>query len=130
VSRTIRAVRIDIDGTLADLQLPVDDEGVQKALHEAIDGRFEIANYARPEGNRRLAVAADAEGRQRQEQNRYATSLINALYRQQLPRCLHGPVVLLGAMGESQHYTDVPEPLREVLPKVMAALETRYGAAT
>jgi FMN phosphatase YigB (HAD superfamily) len=130
VSRTIRAVRIDIDGTLADLQLPVDDEGVQKALHEAIDGRFEIANYARPEGNRRLAVAADAEGRQRQEQNRYATSLINALYRQQLPRCLHGPVVLLGAMDESKHYTDVPEPLREVLPRVMAALEARYGATT
>jgi hypothetical protein len=130
VSRTIRAVRIDVDGTLTDLQLPVDDEGAQKPLQQAVGGRFEIAHYARPEGNRRLAVVSDAEGGQRQEQNLYATSLINAVYRQQLPRCLYGPVVLLGAMDESRHYTDVPEPLREVLPKIMAALETRYGAAT
>ncbi|MCX4858295.1 hypothetical protein [Streptomyces canus] len=127
MSRTIRCVRIDVDGTLTELQLPVGD-GLQGALREAVGGWVEIAHYARPEGNRRLAVAVDADGRQRQEENLYATSLINAIYLKQLPYCLHGPVVLLGALDASRHHTDIPEPLYEVLPKVMAALKTRYSA--
>ncbi|MFF4504865.1 hypothetical protein [Streptomyces sp. NPDC001401] len=128
MSKTIRGVRLDIDGTLTDLQLPLDDEGLQAALHEAVGGWVEIGHYARPEGNRRLAVAVDADGRQRQEENLYATSLINAIYLKQLPVCLRGPVVLLGALDESRHFTDVPEPLYEVLPKVIDALKTRYSA--
>ncbi|WP_405526834.1 hypothetical protein OG426_30630 [Streptomyces canus] len=129
MSRTIRCVRIDVDGTLTELQLPVGD-GLQAALHEAVGGWVEIAHYARPEGNRRLAVAVDADGRQRQEENLYATSLINAVYLKQLPYCLHGPVVLFGALDGSRHHTDIPEPLHEVLPKVMAALKDRYSANT
>jgi len=129
MSRTIHAVRLDTDGTLTDLKLPA-GAGLVEALREAVGGWLEIAHYARPEGNRRLAVAVDADGEQRQEENLYATSLVNAIYLKQLPYCLHGPVVLLGALDDSRHHTDIPEPLHEVLPKVMAALKTRYSTTT
>ncbi|MFD7943177.1 hypothetical protein [Streptomyces sp. NPDC059744] len=56
--------------------------------------------------------------------------LINGLRLKQLPYCLHGPVVLMGAVDDAADHTDVPEPLRDVLPKVIAALATRYAPAT
>lgn len=129
MSKTIRGVRLDLDGTLTDLQLPA-GAGLVEALREAVGGGVEIAHYARPEGNRRLAVAVHADGSARQEKNLYATSLVNAIYLKQLPYCLHGPVVLLGALDDSRHHTDVPDVLRDVLPKVMDALKSRYSATT
>jgi hypothetical protein len=125
VSTTIHAVRLDVDGTLTDLQLPV-SAGLVEELRKAVDGWVEIAHYARPEGNRRLAVALDADGALTKEQNLYATSLVNALYLKQLPYPLYGPVVLLGALDDSRQHTDFPPQLHEVLPKIIAALKQRY----
>ncbi|MET9412155.1 hypothetical protein ABZX90_41535 [Streptomyces sp. NPDC002935] len=129
MSKTIRGVRLDVDGTLTDVQLPAGD-GLTEALREHIDGWVEIAHYARPDGTRRLAVAVDADGAARKSENLYATSLLNAVYVKQLPYCLRGPVVLLGALDDSRHHTDVPEQLHEILPKIMDALKVRYGTAT
>ncbi|MFF3516149.1 hypothetical protein [Streptomyces sp. NPDC002573] len=126
MSKTIRAVRLDPDGTLTDLQLPP-GAGLVEALRKAVGGWVEIAHYARPEGNRRLSVAVDADGALTKEQNLYATSLVNAIYRKQLPDPLYGTVVLLGALDETRQHTDVPPQLHEVLPKVMNALKDRYS---
>ncbi|WP_330306270.1 MULTISPECIES: hypothetical protein [unclassified Streptomyces] len=125
MSKTIRGVRLDPDGTLTDIQLPA-ATGLVEALRKQVDGWVEIAHYARPEGNRRLAVAVDADGALTKPENLYATSLVNALYLTQLPYPLYGPVVLLGALDDSRHHTDMPEPLHEVLPQVMDALKSRY----
>ncbi|MGW1157808.1 hypothetical protein ACWD48_06180 [Streptomyces sp. NPDC002519] len=125
MSKTIHAIRLDVDGTLTDLQLPP-GAGLVEELRKAVGGRVEIAHYARPEGNRRLSVAADAGGALTKQQNLYATSLVNAIYLKQLPYPLYGPVVLLGALDETHRHTDFPPQLHEVLPKVIAALKQRY----
>ncbi|MFI5799098.1 hypothetical protein [Streptomyces sp. NPDC051677] len=126
MSKTIRGVRLGVDGTLTDLQLPV-GRGLLETLREAVGGGAEIAHYARPDGGRRLAVAIDGDGALRQKENLYATSLINGIYVKQLPYCLYGPVVLLGALDDSRHHADIPAPLYEVLPKVIEALKARYS---
>ncbi|MCT9003501.1 hypothetical protein [Streptomyces rhizosphaerihabitans] len=128
MSKTVRGVRIDVDGTLTDVQLPIDD-GLAEVLRKHVDGWLEIAHYARPDGTRRLAVALDAGGALTKPENLYATSLINGIYLKQLPYCLYGTVVLLGALDDSRHHTDVPESLHEVLPKIMDALKSRYGSS-
>ncbi|MFH8771979.1 hypothetical protein [Streptomyces sp. NPDC017958] len=127
MSKTIRGVRIDVDGTLTDVELPA-GQGLLEELRKQVVGGVEIAHYAREDGKRRLAIALDSDGRARKEQNLYATSLVNGIYTRQLPYCLYGPVVLLGALDDSRHHTDIPERLHEVLPKVMSALATRYSA--
>ncbi|MGW2700860.1 hypothetical protein [Streptomyces sp. NPDC001340] len=124
--KTIRGVRIDVDGTLTDVELPA-GQGLLEELRKQVVGGVEIAHYAREDGKRRLAIALDSDGRARKEQNLYATSLVNGIYTRQLPYCLYGPVVVFGALDDSRHHTDIPEPLREVLPKVMSALATRYS---
>ncbi|MFB7329918.1 hypothetical protein [Streptomyces sp. NPDC056190] len=127
MSRTIRGVRLDVDGTLTDVQLPVDSKGLVEALRGQVDGWVEIAHYARPDGKRRLSVAVDADGKDRKQENLYATSVINGIYCKQLPYCFYGPVVLLGALDDSRHHTDIPEPLCGVLPQVVDALKPRYS---
>lgn len=129
MSKTIRGVRLDPDGTLTDIHLPA-ATGLIEALRGQVEGWVEIAHYARLDGKRRLAVALDADGALTKSENLYATSLVSALYRKQLPYCLYGTVVLLGALDDSRHHTDVPEPLHEVLPKVMDALKSRYSTST
>ncbi|MEU3342253.1 hypothetical protein [Streptomyces sp. NPDC006668] len=124
--KTIRAVRLDVNGTFTDVHLPI-DSGLTEALREQVNGRVEIAHYARPEGNRRLSLARDADAALLRPQNLYITSLINGLYLKQLPYPLYGPVVLLGALDETRHHTDIPEKLYDVLPKLVAALKTRYS---
>jgi hypothetical protein len=125
MSKTIHAVRLDTDGTLTDLQLPV-STGMVEELCKVVDGRVEIAHYARHEGNRRLSIASDADGALTKPQNLYATSLVNAIYLKQLPCPLYGTVVLLGALDDSRQHTDFPPQLHEVLPKVIDALKQRY----
>ncbi|WP_324787147.1 hypothetical protein [Streptomyces sp. H51] len=126
MSTTIHAVRLDTDGTLTDVQLPV-GSGLVEALRQQVNGWIEIAHYARPDGKRRLSLALDADGALLRPQNLYVTSLVNGLYLKQMPYPLYGPAVLLGALDDSQHHTDVPESLREVLPKIVAALKPRYS---
>ncbi|MFK0106476.1 hypothetical protein [Streptomyces sp. NPDC091217] len=126
MSKTIHAVRLDVDGALTDVQLPI-SSGLNEALREQVNGCVEIAHYARPEGNRRLSLARDADGALLRSQNLYVTSLINGLYLKQLPYPLYGPVVLLGALDDSCHHTDIPEKLYDVLPKLVAALKPRYS---
>ncbi|MFE4424394.1 hypothetical protein [Streptomyces sp. NPDC056817] len=126
MSQTIRGVRLDVDGTLTDVQLPL-GEGFLVELRKQVDGWVEIAHYARPDGKRRLSLAVDSDGQARKQENLYATSLINGIYCKQLPYCFYGPVILLGAMDDSRHHTDIPEQLHGVLPKVMDALKTRYS---
>ncbi|MFF3378092.1 hypothetical protein ACFYXF_34715 [Streptomyces sp. NPDC002680] len=128
MGKTIRGVRLDPDGTLTDIQLPA-TTGLIEALRGQVEGGVEVVHYARPDGKRRLAVAADAGGALTKPENLYATSLVNAIYLKQLPCCLYGTVVLLGALDDSHHHTDVPEPLHEVLPKVMDALKSRYSTS-
>ncbi|WP_217572593.1 hypothetical protein [Streptomyces sp. GbtcB7] len=128
MSKTIRGVRLDPDGTLTDIELPA-AAGLIEALRGQVDGGVEIAHYARPDGKRRLAMAVDAGGALTKPENLYATSLVNGIYLNQLPYCLYGTVVLLGALDDSRHHTDVPEPLHEVLPKVMDALKSRYSTS-
>ncbi|MFJ3248426.1 hypothetical protein [Streptomyces sp. NPDC086782] len=127
MSKTIHGVRLDVDGTLTDVQLPVDSKDLVEALRGQVDGWVEIAHYTRPDGKRRLSVAVDADGKDRKQENLYATSLINGIYCKQLPYCLHGPVVLLGALDDSRHHTDIPESLHGVMPQVMDALKARYS---
>ncbi|GHE79933.1 hypothetical protein GCM10014715_39100 [Streptomyces spiralis] len=126
MSKTIHAVRLDVDGTLTDLQLPL-GWGFLEELREQVDGWVEIAHYARPDGNRRLSIAVDSDGQARKKENLYATALVSAVYTKQLPYCLYGPVVLIGALDDTRHHTDIPKALHEVLPKVMKALATRYS---
>ncbi|MGW1801691.1 hypothetical protein ACWCQN_38685 [Streptomyces sp. NPDC001984] len=128
MSKTIRGVRLDVDGALTDIQLPA-ATGLVEAVRGQVDGWVEIAHYARPDGKCRLAIAVDADGALTKPQNLYATSLVNAIYLKQLPYPLYGPVVLLGALDDSRHHTDVPESLHEVLPKVMDALKPRYSTS-
>ncbi|MET7522591.1 hypothetical protein [Streptomyces sp900116325] len=126
----IRAIRLDVDGTLTDLELPA-GEGLSAALRPVVDGWVEIAHYARPDGTHRLSVAMNEDGiALKQPQNLYATSLVNAIRLDQLGYCLHGPVVLLGALDGARLHTDVPEVLRGGLPQVIDALKPRYTRAT
>ncbi|MGW3657175.1 hypothetical protein ACWD6R_16440 [Streptomyces sp. NPDC005151] len=125
----LRAIRLDVDGTLTDLELPAGDARA-KALRDAVGGWAETAHYSRPDGKRRVAVVVNADGRDTQPENLFATSLINAIRLSRLPYCLHGPVVLLGAPNGAGEHTDVPEPLRGVLPQIVAVLATRYTPAT
>ncbi|MFF3406663.1 hypothetical protein ACFYW8_10685 [Streptomyces sp. NPDC002742] len=129
MNKTIRGVRLDVDGTLADVQLPAGD-GLAGELCRHIGGRAEIAHYARPDGTRRLAVIVNADEAVGGLENLYATSLVSGIYVRQLPYCLRGPLVLLGALDDSRHYTDIPEKLHAILPKVMDALKVRYGTTT
>ncbi|MFE2578833.1 hypothetical protein [Streptomyces sp. NPDC059378] len=125
MSNTLHAVRIDIDGTLTDLQLPV-YEGLGTALREQVDGRVQITHHDNLKRIRPLSLAVDADGWARKEENLYATALISALYRKRV-LCLLGPVVLLGPLDDTRHHTDVPEALRKILPEVMEALKTRFS---
>lgn len=126
---TLRAVRLDADGTLTDLSIPIGDEQTS-ALHQAIGCPAEIAHWTRRNGTRRLALAlpsgADAA---RLPANLYATSLVSAVRRSKLPHALHGPVVLLGAASTDGDLTDLPESLHAALPDIVAALKTRYAPA-
>ncbi|MFD7769893.1 hypothetical protein [Streptomyces sp. NPDC059787] len=126
MSRTILGVRLDTDDTLTDVRLPA-ETGLVEALRGQVDGWVEIAHYARPDGKRRLALAVDADGALTRPENLYATALVSGLYLKQMPYCLYGPVVLLGALDDTRHHTDVPEVLREALPQVVAALTARYN---
>ncbi|MGW3246616.1 hypothetical protein [Streptomyces sp. NPDC001070] len=128
--RTIQAIRLDADGRITDLQLPADD-GLSAALRLVVDGWVEIAHYGRPDGSHRLSVAVDADGFARKKPpNLFATSLINAVRLQQLRLPLVGDVVLLGSLDQALQHTDVPEPVRQVLPQIVDALKARYTAAT
>ncbi|REE61474.1 hypothetical protein BX257_4053 [Streptomyces sp. 3212.3] len=130
MSATIRAIRLDIDGTLTHLELPTGDALVP-ALREHVGGFVEIAHYARTtDGSRRLSVAMDADGGLLQPENLYVTSLISAIRLKQLPYAIHGPVVLLGALGDAGEHTEVPAPLRENLQRIVDALKTRYAPAS
>lgn len=124
--RTIRAIRLDVDGTLTNLELPV-GEGMTAALRPVVDGWVDVAHYARPDGTHRLSVAVNEWGAfLGLPPNQYATSLINAVRLERLGDCLYGPVVLLGALDDAHRHTDVPEPLHAGLPKVIDALKPRY----
>jgi hypothetical protein len=48
----------------------------------------------------------------------------------QLRLPLVGDVVLPGSLNHALQHTDVPKPVREVLPEIVDALKSRYGAAT
>ncbi|WP_406515572.1 DUF3846 domain-containing protein [Streptomyces sp. NBC_00873] len=127
---TIRGIRLDVDGTLTDLELPV-AEGLSAALRPVVDGWVEIAHYARPGGTHRLSVAVNEEGiALGLPPNLYATSLINAIRLERLGYCLHGPVVLIGALDGAGLHTDVPEVLRGGLPQIIDALKPRYTPVT
>ncbi|WP_327349627.1 DUF3846 domain-containing protein [Streptomyces sp. NBC_01321] len=130
MSRTIRAVRLDVDGTFTDLELPV-GEGLSAALRPVVGGWAEIAHYARPSGTHRLSVAVNEGGiALKLPPNLYATSLVNAIRLERLGYCLHGPVVLMGALDGARLHTDVPEVLRGGLPLIIDALKPRYTPAT
>ncbi|MEU4095528.1 hypothetical protein [Streptomyces sp. NPDC026673] len=126
--RTIRAVRLDADGTLTDIDLPL-GAGLSKELRRLVDGWVEVAHYARADGSRRLSVALDSDGALTKPENPYAASLVNAIRLQQLPYSLYGTAVLLGALDDGGQHTDVPEDLHQVLPQVIAALKARYTPA-
>jgi hypothetical protein len=127
---TIRAIRLDVDGRITDLEVPAGD-GLSAALRPIVDGWVEIAHYGRPDGSHRVSVAVDSDGFAREKQpNIFATSLVNAVRLQQLRFPLVGDVVLLGALNHSLQHTDVPKPVREVLPQIVNALKPRYTAAT
>lgn len=130
MSDTIRAIRLDTDGTLTHLELPT-GEALTPALREHVGGWVEIAHYARTtDGSRRLSVAMDADGGARKPENLYVTSLVSAIHLKQLPYAIHGPVVLLGAVDGAGNHTEVPEPLRENLQRIVDALKTRYAPAS
>ncbi|MFG3140982.1 hypothetical protein ACGFZA_32850 [Streptomyces sp. NPDC048211] len=125
--RSIRAIRLDVDGTLTDLELP-GGEGMTAALRPVVDGWVEVAHYARRDGTHRLSVAVNEMGVfLGLAPNLYATSLINGVRLERLGCSLHGPVVLLGALDDAGRHTDVPEPLRAGLPKIIDALKSRYA---
>ncbi|WP_326604294.1 hypothetical protein [Streptomyces sp. NBC_01800] len=126
----IRGIRLDVDGTLTDLELPV-AEGLSAALRPVVGGWVEIAHYARPGNTHRLSVAVNEEGVALElPQNHYATALVSAIRLKQLGYCLLGPVVLLGALDGAGLHTDVPEVLRDGLPQIIDALKPRYTPAT
>lgn len=126
----IRAIRLDVNGTLTDLELPA-GEGLSAALHPVVGGWVEIAHYARPDGTHRLSVAVNEDGiALGLPPNLYVTSLVNAIRLERLGYCLHGPVVLLGALDGAHLHTDVPEVLRGGLPQLIDALKPRYTPAT
>ncbi|WP_127356491.1 hypothetical protein [Actinacidiphila soli] len=127
---TIRAIRLDVDGRITDLEVPAGD-GLSAALRLVVDGWVEIAHYGRPDGSHRLSVAVDSDGFAREKQpNLFATSMVAAVRLQQLRYPLVGDVVLLGALNHALQHTDVPKPVREVLPQIVNALKPRYTAAT
>ncbi|WP_073947597.1 hypothetical protein [Streptomyces kebangsaanensis] len=128
MSRTLHAVRLDVDGTLTDLQLPA-GKGLVEALREHVDGWVEIAHYSRADGTRRISVALDGDSALTKPENLYATSLINTIRMRQLSYCLYGPAVLLGALDDSRRHTDIPAPLHEHLPQILAALKDRYSTS-
>ncbi|MFD3455803.1 hypothetical protein ACFWVC_26945 [Streptomyces sp. NPDC058691] len=126
---TIRAIRLDVDGRITDLEVTAAD--VRLALRPVVDGFVEIAHYGRADGSCRLSVAVNEEGFALGKQpNVFATSLVAAVRLQQLRRPLVGDVVLLGGLNHALQHTDVPDPVREVLPKIVEALKARYAAAT
>ncbi|MDX2849260.1 hypothetical protein PV342_12475 [Streptomyces sp. PA03-3a] len=127
--RTIRAVRLDADGTLTDIHLPL-GAGLAPELRVHVGGWVEVAHYARADGSRRLSVALDSNGALTKPENPYAASLVNAIRLKQLSYSLYGTAVLLGALDGAGQHTDVPEELHQVLPQVIAALKARYAPAT
>jgi hypothetical protein len=125
----LRAVRLDIDGTLTDVQVPTGDTQTD-TLREAVGGWVEFAHWGRRNGTQRLALVLDTDARGKSlPANLYATSLVSAVRRAKLPYTLHGPVVLLGAVDAAGNLTDLPESLHAALPGIVAALKSRYTPA-
>jgi hypothetical protein len=126
---TLRAVRLDADGTLTDLAVPTGEMQLD-VLREAVGGLSEIRHYARQDGSKRLVVVVNAEDQDAPlSANLYATSLVSAVRAARLPYTLNGPTVLLGALGPAEGFTDLPAYLSATLPSAVAALKTRYGHA-